>query len=356
MADDEDALLLAREQALVGRARSEAPRRRGSRRPGTGRRVGASPSRRGTRRSSGPRARRRRCRRAGPPPRAGHVCPSSAISAVSRVRPKRVWTQRSSSRPADLVAEAASLAPALLRQADRDRRVAVDAAHEVQLGLAVAHEHEEAHRAKPTVPRATDPRRALLEWARGDPRRRAGRGHRPTHGRRSGPRRPPRRRARDLRSRVVGQDPRLPAGQGPDAGALPAARQGAHLLRGGRQPHLGLVLERGGAGQDPADRAAAVRLRAADGGRPGLAVPGDRARAAEDRGRRLGRARGAAARRRGAGRARRPGARGAARVGRRARSRRRPPGAGRRHASSSTSSRRTATRSATRWSRSVRGG
>ncbi len=45
----------------------------------------------------------------------------------------------------DLVAEAASLGPALLREADRDRRVAVDAAHQVQLGLSVAHEHEEAH-------------------------------------------------------------------------------------------------------------------------------------------------------------------------------------------------------------------
>ena len=172
---------------------------------------------------------------------------------------------------------------------------------------------------------------ALLEWARGDPCRRAGRGHRPPHGRRSRPRCPPRGRARDLRSRLVGEDPGLPAREGADARPVPAARQGTDLLRGGRQPHLRLVLERGDEGAHPADRAAAVRLRAADGGRSGLGVQGHRAGAAEGRGRRLGGARSAAPRRRGAVRARRSGARGSARIRRGARPRRRAPRQRRRH-------------------------
>ena len=179
----------------------------------------------------------------------------------------------------------------------------------------------------------------------------AGRGARPAtrppDGRRAGARRPPRGRARDHRPRVVSQDPRLPRRQGADAGARAARRQGAHLRRGGRQPHLRLVLERRRPRAHPARRAAGVRVRAADrGGR--LALHRDRARAAEGRGRRLDGARGRAARRRGPGGARRAASsrRSATRSPSSSRSRGGPHAKATR--SSSTSSRRAARRTATR--------
>ena len=67
VADDEHRLLGPREQRAERRARSGAPRRRGSRRRGTARRACARASTPGTPRSSRPRARRRRCRRAAAP-------------------------------------------------------------------------------------------------------------------------------------------------------------------------------------------------------------------------------------------------------------------------------------------------
>ena len=165
---------------------------------------------------------------------------------------------------------------------------------------------------------------------------RARRESRPPDGGRVAARARARRRARDERPLRVGQDPRLPQGEGADAGARLEDRQGPDLGRGGRVAHQRLVLVGGVAHAAAPDLAARVRLRAADDGQGGVVVLGHDRGAADSRDRRLDDARGAARRGRGSAGARRPGARGAAADRRGARARRRSAGPGRATRSSST--------------------
>ena len=101
------------------------------------------------------------------------------------------------------------------------------------------------------------------------------------------------------RSRHVGplrerEDPRLPQGEDPDAGARVAARQGAHLRGGRGQPHRRLVLERRVAQPRAPGLRPAVRVRAAGHRGRRLELRRDGRGAGAPRARRLDDARGAA--------------------------------------------------------------
>ena len=139
-------------------------------------------------------------------------------------------------------------------------------------------------------------------------------------------------RARDVGPVREREDPRLPQGEDPEAGARLPPRQGADLRRGRRQPHRRLVLERRVAESRAPGLRPAVRVRASGHRGRGVELRRDRRRPAAPGARRLDDARGRACRGRGAGGGRRRGDRGAARVGRRARAGGRAPGEGGRHA------------------------
>ena len=230
--------------------------------------------------------------------------PARMHSAVSRVRPKRVWTHRSSGSSASWwPSRAASARPSAVR-ATGTRRIPVDPALVVEARPSRAGSGRRAAPAR----QATCP---LLEWPGASRSRGAPREPRPADGAGAVARRPPRRRARRVRPRQVGEDPRLPEGQGAAPRARRARRPRAPHGRGRRQPHRRLVLERGRAVARPPGRAARVRLRAARVGGRGLAVHRDRRRAGEARARRLDGARGRRVRGGGARGARRARARGA---------------------------------------------
>ena len=71
--------------------------------------------------------------------------PASAIAAVSCVRPKRVWMQRSSSNPASWTASAAASASPCAVSTTLTAGSPLTRCVDIQLRLAVADEDEQAH-------------------------------------------------------------------------------------------------------------------------------------------------------------------------------------------------------------------
>src|SRR5437762_2981341 len=148
-------------------------------------------------------------------PTRGSTSIRSPGSASSRTRPCSSTTARTTSRRRSRSASTASCSP-----------------------------ESTACAASSAVASATRCRCRLLEWRSGKPRRGArAEPHAPDGGCRPA-RRPSRRGACGERPRGLRQDSRLPQGQGADAGADPARRQGAPLPGGRREPHQRLVLER----------------------------------------------------------------------------------------------------------------
>ncbi len=154
---------------------------------------------------------------------------------------------------------------------------------------------------------------------------------RPPHGRRLSARARARGGACRGRSRRIGQDPRVPQGQGAAPGTPRERRPRSAVGRGRRVAHRRLVLERCVAVAATPGGNAGVRLRASRQRGRALDVQRHGRGAANPRDRRLDDARGAACRVGGARGARSAGARRAPQLGRRARARRRPRGARGRH-------------------------
>ena len=241
-----------------------APRRPVERLAAGERSCGCAPaSTRGTRRSYSPRDCRCRCRPALGAPRTGRRVPR-ARSRRSPACGRTGCIRRGRTDVRDLLSQQPRLVTPLLGQGDGHRRVAVDAVLGVQGGFAMACDHVELHR-----------RRLQTVWSNGSVSAQVEelpdnkvrltvdvpRGGRPS-----------RRRACGDRPRRERQGPGLPQGQGADAGARLADRQGAALLGGDREPHRRLVLERRGASAHPARRAAGAGLRAPRVRRPRLAL------------------------------------------------------------------------------------